>query len=83
MIAVELEASVLNHKIEVTSAKLPERAEKARVIVLYEAFGAKTAQPLDDILEHSFGCLSRGKSQAALDAEIESIRAEWLREWEK
>jgi hypothetical protein len=85
MIAVELETSVLNHKIEVTSDSLPERAAKARVIVLYEASGAKTAQPqkMDDILENAFGCLSHGKSQAALDAEIGSIRAEWLREWER
>ncbi|OHC66818.1 MAG: hypothetical protein A2040_13315 [Rhodocyclales bacterium GWA2_65_19] len=37
MIAVEIEASIVNHRIDVSSDKLPAHVKQARIIVMYEA----------------------------------------------
>ena len=36
MIALEVEARIVNHRIEIDSDRLPQNAARAKVIVLYE-----------------------------------------------
>ncbi|HLF95831.1 MAG TPA: hypothetical protein VI457_01685 [Methylococcaceae bacterium] len=54
MIAVEMETSVIDHKIEIQSAQLPERADRARVIVLFDEEEAvqPSPKPLGELLAH-------------------------------
>jgi hypothetical protein len=40
MIALEIEAPIINHRIEVSSDRLPANAARARVIVLFEGDAA-------------------------------------------
>ena len=36
MIAIEIEAPIVNHRVEFSSARLPSNIEHAKIIVMYE-----------------------------------------------
>lgn len=78
MIAVELEAVINEHHLEVTSQALPERTTKARVIVLYE--DTSENQPgrepdIDAVLARTRGILG-DHSLNEIDAELAKMRKE-------
>ncbi len=45
MIAIEIEAPIVNHRIDVSSDKLPSNVGQARIIVMYEEASAAAAKP--------------------------------------
>ncbi|MDD5057833.1 MAG: hypothetical protein PHQ60_08165 [Sideroxydans sp.] len=80
MIALEMEASIINHRINVASDLLPASASHAKVIVMYEEANVATdAKP--DILalaraaQASFPKLDN----LELQREIQVMRGEWER----
>ena len=45
MIAVEIEAPIVNHRIVVSSDKLPAHVKQARIIVMYEPSATEVSSP--------------------------------------
>jgi hypothetical protein len=79
MIAVELEAVINEHHLEVTSQALPEQTTKARVIVLYEETAENQTSresDIDMILARTRGILG-SRSLNEIDAELAEMRKEW------
>lgn len=78
MIAVELEAVINEHHLEVTSQALPERTTQARVIVLYEETSENQTSresDIDAVLARTRGILG-SHSLNEIDAELAEIRKE-------
>jgi hypothetical protein len=48
MIALEIEAPIINHRVEVRSDRLPANIARARIIILYEEEAASSRQPVPD-----------------------------------
>ena len=86
MIAIELEAPIKGHRLEVSSHVLPEHVLKARVIVMYEEPTAVVPvileQEIDAILASSRGILGN-LSIDQIDVELAGMRKEWDRDWDK
>lgn len=85
MIAIELEAPIIDHRLDVTSLELPAHVAKARVIIMYE--GLSTDKPrvdrdIDGILARSRGILGN-QSMDEIDAELKSMRNEWECDWDE
>jgi hypothetical protein len=82
MIAIELEAPIIDHRLDVTSLELPAHVTKARVIVLYEGLPEdKPITDIDGILARSRGILGN-HSMDEIDAELSAMRNEWRRDWD-
>jgi hypothetical protein len=45
MIAIEFEAPIVNHRIDVSSDRLPSNVRRARIIVMYEEESAAPGEP--------------------------------------
>ena len=77
MIAIEIKAPVVNHRIDVSSDKLPSNGGQARIIVMYEEASAATAKPdivaLARAARESF---PRHDPQQLRD-EFDAMRSEW------
>lgn len=79
MIAIELETLIDKHRLEVNSPSLPEKATKAKVIVLYEDTLTEPTSPgldIDAVLARARGILGN-QSMEAIDAELAEMRGEW------
>lgn len=80
MIALEIEASIINHRINVASDLLPASAKHVKVIVMYEEANVdKDAAP--DILTLARAAQASFPKQdnLKLQQEVASMRGEWER----
>ena len=80
MIALEMEASIVNHRISVSSDLLPASARHAKVIVMYEeASVGKDAEP--DILALARAAQASFPKQNNLvfQQDVLAMRSEWER----
>jgi hypothetical protein len=80
MIALEMESSIINHRVIVTSNLLPARAKHAKVIVMYEE------SIVDDAAGQDILTLARAaqasfpkQDNCVLQREMLAIRSEWDR----
>lgn len=74
MRAIELEAFVKNHRLELVSDKLPERAEQARVIVLFETTEEKKLEKKKE------GMLARWRQQPIAVADARPLTRDEIHE---
>lgn len=80
MIALEMEASIINHRINVASDLLPASARHAKVIVMYEEASVdKDAAP--DILALARAAQASFPKQDNLELQqdVLAMRGEWER----
>lgn len=80
MIALEMEASIINHRISVSSDLLPASAKHAKVIVMYEESSVgNDAAP--DILALARAAQASFPKQdtIALQQDMLAMRSEWER----
>lgn len=81
MIALEMESSIINHRISVASDLLPARARHAKVIVMYEESSVEDdAAP--DILAVARAAQASFPKQdnLALQQDMLAMRSEWDRQ---
>lgn len=81
MIALEMESSIINHRISLVSDLLPARARHAKVIVMYEESSVEEdAAP--DILARARAAQANFPKQdnLALQQEMLVVRGEWDRQ---
>jgi hypothetical protein len=79
MNAVEIEAPIVDHRIDVRSDLLPASAKRARVIVLYDEQHAE-AEPVDIVGLARAAQSSFPKVDAhALQQDMTAMREEWDR----
>ena len=77
MIAVEIDAPIVNHRIEVSSDKLPADVKQARIIVMYEA--SSTQELASDIValtRAARASFPKGDPVRLRD-EFNTMRSEW------
>ena len=80
MIALEMEASIINHRINLVSGLLPASARRAKVIVMYEESSVDNdAAP--DILALARAAQARFPKQDDLELQqdVLAMRGEWER----
>ena len=77
MIAIEIAAPIVNHRIDVSSDRLPSNVRQARIIVMYEEASAATVKPdivaLARVARDSFP--KRDPKQ--LRDEFDAMRSDW------
>ena len=80
MVAIELEASIVDHRIDVRSLQLPATARHARLIVLLDDHEA--VKPADDILAVARAARASfpHHNPTILTQEMQAQRDEWGRE---
>ncbi|MBI5658611.1 MAG: hypothetical protein HZC43_03460 [Nitrosomonadales bacterium] len=80
MIALEMEASIINHRISVASDLLPASARHAKVIVMYEESSIeKDAAPGILALARAAQASFPKQDALALQQEMLAVRSEWER----
>lgn len=81
MHAVEIEAAIVDHRIDVRSELLPASAKRARVIVLYEDVAEEETAPTD-ILALARAAQAAFPRQAGdvLARDLADMRDEWDRQ---
>lgn len=81
MIALEMESSIINHRISVASDLLPARVKHAKVIVMYEESGI-AEEDAPDILSVARAAQKSfpGKDNLALQQDMQAMRDEWDRQ---
>jgi hypothetical protein len=80
MTTVEIEADIVDHRIDIRSEQLPANAKRAKLIVVYEEGAAEDA-PVDILTlaraaRAAFPC----QPPDALAREMAELRGEWERE---
>ncbi|MEK7810531.1 MAG: hypothetical protein AAB278_01795 [Pseudomonadota bacterium] len=80
MIALEMEASIVNHRINVVSDLLPASASHAKVIVMYEesSVGEDTS-PDVLVLARAAQASFPKQNNLALQDDLRAMRGEWER----
>lgn len=80
MIALEMEASIINHRVSVTSDLLPASARHAKVIVMYEESSVEQ-DAASDILALARAAQASFPKQdnLALQQDMLAMRSEWER----
>jgi hypothetical protein len=80
MHAVEIEAAIVDHRIDIRSDRLPANAKRAKVIVLYEDTPDEKAPT--DILAPARAAQAAFPRQAAdaLTRDLTEMREEWDRQ---
>lgn len=80
MIALEMEASIINHRVSVASDLLPSSAKHAKVIVMYEEASVEK-DAAKDILALARAAQARFPKQdnLALQQDMSTTRNEWER----
>jgi hypothetical protein len=79
VIAVELETSIVNHRLDIVSNLLPSNVQSARVIVMYDEPGAASVAPANDVLlaaRRAQACFPKVDAQA-LQGDLAALRDEW------
>lgn len=79
MIAVEIEAPIVNHRIELSSDKLPSNVAQARIIVIYDAASSREAATDIVALARAARASFPRRDRQALRDEFAAIRSEWDR----
>lgn len=80
MHAVEIEASIVDHRINVRSELLPASAKRARVIVLYDDVPEEAAEPADImVLARAAQAAFPRQADDALTRDLADMRDEWDR----
>lgn len=80
MHAVEIEASIVDHRIDVRSELLPASAKRARVIVLYDDVSEEEAEPADIMaLARAAQAAFPRQADDALARDLADMRDEWDR----
>jgi hypothetical protein len=81
MIALEMEASIINHRISVASNLLPASAIYAKVIVMYEESSVEKDALPNDILALARAAQASFSKQdnLALQQDFHEMRNEWER----
>lgn len=81
MIALEMESSIINHRINVASDLLPARVKYAKVIVMYEESSLDEGDA-PDILTVARAAQANFPRQdnLALQQDMQSMRDEWDRQ---
>lgn len=77
MIAVEIEAPIVNHRIDFTSARLPLNIEHARIIVMYEEPVSKRSGPEIVALARAARASFPKSDPDQLREEFAAMRTEW------
>ena len=79
MIAVEIETSIIDHRLDIRSDLLPASAARAKVIVMYEEALPDTGQT--DVLALARAARSSFPQRAPLvmTQELADLRDEWSR----
>jgi hypothetical protein len=81
MIALEMESSIINHRISLVSDLLPARARYAKVIVMYEESSVED-EAVPDILALARAAQAgfHRQDNVALQQDMLAMRGEWERE---
>ena len=77
MIAVEIEAPIVNHRIDFSSDRLPSNVEQAKIIVMYEEASADSGD-LDIVaLARAARASFPKRDPKQLRGEFDAMRSEW------
>lgn len=77
MIAVEIEAPIVNHRVDFSSDKLPSNIAQARIIVMYDEVAAD-AQTRDVVaLARAARASFPKRDPQQLQDEFAAMRSEW------
>jgi hypothetical protein len=83
MIALEVEARIVNHRIEIDSDRLPQNAARAKVIVLYEEDTATDHPKQEESDPIALARAARASfpkvDRKVLEADFAALRDEWER----
>lgn len=77
MIAVEIEAPIVNHRIDFSSDKLPSNVEQAKIIVMYEEASAETGKADIVALARAARASFPRRDPQQLRDEFTAMRSEW------
>lgn len=79
MIAIEIETSIVDHRLNIRSDLLPASADRAKVIVMYEQARADTG-PMDILaLARAAQASFPRRATQALTQDLADLRGEWSR----
>ena len=77
MIAVEIEAPIVNHRIDFSSDRLPSNVERAKIIVMYEEASAESRNPdIVALARAARASFPKGDPKQLRD-EFDAMRSEW------
>ena len=77
MIAVQIEAPIVNHRIDFSSERLPSHIALAKIIVMYEEPATKLSKPdIVALARAARASFPKGDS-SQLRAEFEATRSDW------
>ena len=77
MIAVEIEAPIVNHRIDFSSDRLPSNVEQAKIIVMYEEASTESGN-LDIVaLARAARASFPKRDPKQLHDEFDAMRSEW------
>ncbi len=76
MIAVEIEAPIVNHRINFSSDILPSNIAQARIIVMYEEFAAPPSPDVVALARAARASFPKRDPQQ-LREEFAAMRSEW------
>ncbi|MFZ4539250.1 hypothetical protein [Propionivibrio sp.] len=80
MIAVEIEAPIVNHRIDFSSERLPSNIVQAKIIVMYEepSAGEQNSENIDIVALARIARASFPKRNSKqLHNEFHAVRSEW------
>ena len=77
MIAIEIEAPIVNHRIDVSSDRLPSNVGQARIIVMYEEASAASAKPDIVALARAARESFPRRDPKQLRDDFDAMRSEW------
>lgn len=79
MIAVEIEAPIINHRVEFSSDQLPTNIARAKILVMYdEESNAPSPRETDIVaLARAARASFSGHESRQLDEEFATMRSEW------
>jgi hypothetical protein len=79
MIAIEIETSIVDHRLSIHSELLPASADRARVIVMYEEPAADAGLPDIVALARAAQASFPRRAAETLSQELAEMRGEWSR----
>jgi hypothetical protein len=77
MITIEIKAPIVNHRIDVSSDRLPSNVGQARIIVMYEEASAASAKPDIVALARAARESFPRRDPKQLRDEFDAMRPEW------
>ena len=77
MIAIEIQAPIVNHRIDVSSDRLPPNVGQARIIVMYDEACTAPGKPDIVALAHAARESFPRSEPKQLRDEFDAMRSEW------